>query len=74
MTDKVAVEFGLAPGTIVAAGRGDTAAVALGSGIVKAGMVFDGTGTSVVLAGCTDTFVGDVKNRALLTMRSVIPR
>jgi len=30
-------------------------------------------GTASVLAGCTDTFVADVKNRALLTMRSVIP-
>ena len=73
VTDKVAVEFGLAPGTIVAAGCGDTAAGALGGGIVKAGMVFDVAGTAAVLAGCTDRFVADVKNRALLTMRSVIP-
>ena len=36
-------------------------------------MVFDVAGTAAVLAGCTDTFVVDVKNRALLTMRSVIP-
>lgn len=36
-------------------------------------MVFDVAGTAAVLAGCTDTFVADVKNRALLTMRSVIP-
>jgi xylulokinase len=36
-------------------------------------MVFDVAGTAAVLAGCTDEFVADVKNRALLTMRSVIP-
>jgi xylulokinase len=71
--DEVADEFGLAPGTIVAAGCGDTAANALGGGIVRAGMLFDVAGTAAVLASCTDTFVSDVKNRALLTMRSVIP-
>jgi xylulokinase len=70
---KVAVEFGLATGTIVAAGCGDTAAGALGGGIVMAGMVFDVVGTAAVLAGCIDTFVAEVKNRALLTMRYVIP-
>jgi xylulokinase len=36
-------------------------------------MVFDVAGTAAVLAGCTDTFVADTHNRALLTMRSVIP-
>jgi xylulokinase len=71
--DEVADEFGLAPGTIVAAGCGDTAANALGGGIVRAGMLFDVAGTAAVLASCTNTFVADVKNRALLTMRSVIP-
>lgn len=73
VTDEAAGDFGLAAGTPVAAGCGDTAANALGAGIVKAGMVFDVAGTASVLAGCTDTFVADVKNRALLTMRSVIP-
>jgi xylulokinase len=73
VTDDVAKEFGLAPGTIVAAGCGDTAASAFGGGIVKSGMLFDVAGTAAVFAGCTDTFVADVKNRALLTMRSVIP-
>jgi xylulokinase len=36
-------------------------------------MVFDVAGTASVLAASTDSFVADVKNRALLTMRSVIP-
>lgn len=71
--DGVALDFGLAPGTIIAAGCGDTAANALGAGIVRAGMLFDVAGTAAVLAGCTDKHVADVQNRALLTMRSVIP-
>jgi xylulokinase len=70
---QAAKDFGLAEGTIIAAGAGDTAANALGAGIVRPGMVFDVAGTAAVLAGCTDTFVADTHNRALLTMRSVIP-
>ena len=73
VTDQAAAEFGLASGTLIAAGCGDTAANALGAGIVQPGMVFDVAGTASVLAASTDTFVADVKNRALLTMRSVIP-
>ena len=65
--------FGLAPGTLIAAGAGDTAANALGAGIVNPGMLFDVAGTAAVLAGCTNKFVADTKNRALITMRSVIP-
>src|SRR4030065_788241 len=68
-----AKEFGLAPGTLIAAGAGDTAANALGAGIVNPGMLFDVAGTAAVLAGCTNKFVTDTKNRALITMRSVIP-
>ncbi len=68
-----AKEFGLAPGTLIAAGAGDTAANALGAGIVHPGMLFDVAGTAAVLAGCANNFVADIKNRALITMRSVIP-
>lgn len=70
---QAAADYGLAEGTLIAAGCGDTAAGALGAGIVKPGMVFDTAGTASVLAGCTDKFAPDIKNRALLTMRSVIP-
>lgn len=73
VTAEAARQFSLAEGTPIAAGCGDTAAGALGAGIVRAGMIFDSAGTASVLAGCTDTFVADTKNRALLTMRSVIP-
>ena len=71
--EAAAREFGLAPGTVIAAGCGDTAANALGAGIVRPGMLFDVAGTASVLASCTDTYVADRQNRALLTMRSVIP-
>ncbi len=73
VTEAAAKVFGLAPGTIVAAGAGDTAANALGAGIVHPGMLFDVAGTASVLAGCTQNFVADTQNRALITMRSVIP-
>jgi xylulokinase len=73
VTEAAARDFGLAPGTPIAAGCGDTAANALGAGIVRPGMVFDVAGTASVLAGCTDAFVADTTHRALLTMRSVIP-
>jgi xylulokinase len=73
VTENAAREFGLTAGTLIAAGAGDTAANALGAGIVRAGMLFDVAGTAAVLAGCTDKFVADTRHRALLTMRSVIP-
>ncbi len=73
VTGAAARDFGLAPGTPIAAGCGDTAANALGAGIVRPGQVFDVAGTASVLAGCTDHFVADTTHRALLTMRSVIP-
>ena len=73
VTEQAAKEFGLAPGTLVAAGAGDTAANALGAGIVRAGMLFDVAGTAAVLASCTDRYVADENHRALLTMRSAVP-
>ncbi|MHB0874696.1 MAG: FGGY-family carbohydrate kinase [Anaerolineae bacterium] len=71
--DEAAGDFGLAPGTPIAAGCGDTAAGALGAGIVRPGMLLDTAGTAAVLAGCTDRFTPDVEHRVLFSMRSVIP-
>ena len=68
-----AAEFGLPPGVPVVAGAGDTAASALGAGIVRPGMVLDVAGTASVLAACTDSFIADVENRTLLVMRSIVP-
>jgi len=73
VTETAARDFGLAPGTPIAAGAGDTAAGALGAGVVRPGMLLDTAGTAAVFAGCTDRFVADVDNRALIGMRSVIP-
>lgn len=73
VNETSAADFGLAVGTTIAAGAGDTAANALGAGIVQPGMIFDVAGTAAVLAGCTDKYVADTNHRALLTMRSVIP-
>jgi len=73
VTPAAAKDFGLAAGTPIAAGCGDTAAGALGAGIVQSGMLLDTAGTAAVLAGCTDRFVADEKHRTLLVMHSVIP-
>ncbi|HEX5838030.1 MAG TPA: FGGY family carbohydrate kinase [Anaerolineales bacterium] len=72
VSEQGARAFGLAAGTIIAAGAGDTAANALGAGIVRPGMLFDVAGTAAVLAACTDQFVADTQKRALLTMHSVV--
>ncbi|GAP13146.1 sugar (pentulose and hexulose) kinase [Longilinea arvoryzae] len=71
--EAAAADFGLAAGTPVVAGCGDTAANALGAGMVRPGMLFDNAGTAAILAACTDQFVADLDNRALLNMHSVIP-
>ncbi len=73
VTETAARDFGLAPGTLVAAGCGATAAGAPGAGMVRPGSLFEVAGTASGLAGCTDTFVADTRHKALLTMRSVIP-
>ena len=72
-TPEAAHDFGLPAGVPVIAGAGDTAASALGAGIVRPGMLLDVAGTASVLAGCTDRFVADVTNRTLLVMRSIVP-
>ncbi|MCC6805264.1 MAG: xylulose kinase [Anaerolineae bacterium] len=73
VTERAAKETGLAPGTPIAAGAGDTAAGALGAGIVQPGMLLDVAGTAAVLAGCASQFAADHQHRALIIMRSVIP-
>jgi xylulokinase len=73
LSPEAAHDFGLKPGTPVAAGCGDTAAGALGAGLVQSGMLLDTAGTASVLAGCTDRFAPDTRQRALIVMRSVVP-
>ncbi|HXR22447.1 MAG TPA: FGGY family carbohydrate kinase [Acidimicrobiales bacterium] len=66
-----AADCGLLAGTPVAAGLGDTAAGALGAGIVRAGQVLDTSGTASVLAVSTDSFQPDPSG-ALLMMRGAV--
>ena len=73
LSPEAAMDFGLRPGIPVAAGCGDTAAGALGAGVVIPGMLLDTAGTASVLACCTDRFVADTRHKALIVMRSVIP-
>ena len=72
LSAEAAHDFGLKSGTPVAAGCGDTAAGALGAGLVQPGMLLDTAGTASVLAACTDRFVSDTRRRALIGMRSVV--
>ncbi len=73
VSSEVAQDFGLRPGTPVAAGCGDTAAGALGAGAVKPGILLDTAGTASVFSCCTDRYIPDHRNQALLIMRSVVP-
>ena len=63
---------GSCPGTPVAAGLGDTAAGALGAGMVEAGQLLDTAGTASVLALSTTAFRPDF-SRTLVQMRARCP-
>lgn len=70
---EAAADCGLIEGTPVAAGLGDTAAGALGAGLVRSGQLLDVAGTAAVLAASTDEFRPDVQERTLIAMRGAIP-
>jgi xylulokinase len=70
---EAAADCGLMEGTPVAAGLGDTAAGALGAGLVRSGQLLDVAGTAAVLAASTDEFRPDVRERTLIAMRGAIP-
>ncbi len=73
VNSAAARDFGLREGTAIAAGCGDTAAGALGAGVVRAGMLLDTAGTASVLSACTDQYCADTAHSALMVMRSVAP-
>ncbi len=60
---EVAEELGLPPGIPVAAGGGDNAAAAVGTGIVRPGVVGSSVGTSGVLFAHTEGFTPDPSGR-----------
>ena len=59
LRESVAEELGLPPGIPVAAGGGDNAAAAVGTGIVRPGFVNSSVGTSGVLFAHTEEFKPD---------------
>jgi len=63
LRESVAEELGLPPGIPVAAGGGDNAAAAVGTGIVGAGLVNSSVGTSGVLFAHSDEFTPDPSGR-----------
>jgi len=63
LRESVAEELGLQPGIPVAAGGGDNAAAAVGTGIVGPGLVNSSVGTSGVLFAHADEFTPDSSGR-----------
>lgn len=63
VTSRAAEEAGLQPGTVVAAGAGDNAAAAVGTGVVTAGKAFATIGTSGVVFAHADQVQIDPKGR-----------
>jgi len=70
LTPAAAAACGLAAGTPVAAGLGDTAAGVLGAGIVRPGQLLDTAGTAAVFIGSVDGFLSDPE---LMVMRGTLP-
>jgi xylulokinase len=73
VTPEAAADSGLAAGTPIAAGLGDTAAGTLGAGLVRPGRLLDIAGTAAILAGSVAEFRPDVDERTLITMRGAVP-
>jgi xylulokinase len=72
LTPEAGAACGLTAGTRVAAGLGDTAAAALGAGIVRPGQLLDVAGTAAVLAVSTDRYRPDEDSRTLIAMRGAV--
>jgi xylulokinase len=73
LSSRTATDFGLSAGTPIAAGCGDTAASALGSGVTAAAQAFDIAGTAAVFGICLPTFAPDTTHGTLMTMRAALP-
>lgn len=68
-----AKKCGLLEGTAVVAGCADQVATALGAGLTKSGIAYDGAGTASAFSCGVDFFNPDLKHKTLLFFRSVIP-
>ncbi len=73
VTARGASDSGLARGTPIVAGAGDTAMSFLGAGLVEPGMAVDVAGTASVLGIMSDRFTVDERHRTLMCSRSVFP-
>ena len=72
LTAAAAERCGLSPGIPIAAGLGDTAAGALGAGMVRPGQLLDTAGTAAVLVGGVDAFSADPE-QGLIVMAGALP-
>ena len=72
LTASAAERCGLTPGIPIAAGLGDTAAGALGAGMVRPGQLLDTAGTAAVLVGGVDAFSADPE-QGLIVMAGALP-
>jgi xylulokinase len=73
ITGTMASKCGLAPGTPVAAGCGDTVASFLACGATRTGICVDVAGTASVFAATTDSFQPDLSDRTLGCGQSALP-
>ena len=72
LAGDMAEACGLAQGTPVVAGCGDTAATSFGAGVTKPGLIFDVAGSASVLAIAADNFAPDTERRTIMFAPSVI--
>ncbi len=73
ISGAMAVKCGLAPGTPVAAGCGDSVASFLACGATRPGICVDVAGTASVFAATTDSFQPDLADRTLGCGQSAVP-
>ena len=72
LSRQAAYDCGLQAGIPIAAGLGDTAAGALGAGIVRPNQLLDTAGTAAVFAASTRNFRPDREHRTLIVMHGAI--
>jgi xylulokinase len=73
ITGAMAAKCGVAPGTPVAAGCGDTVASFLACGATRPGICVDVAGTASVFAATADSFQPDLSDRTLGCGQSAVP-
>ena len=72
LTKETAQACGLIEGTPVVCGCGDTAACAVGAGVIRPGVLFDVAGTASVFACAVGEYQPDTKYKTILFAPGVI--